>query len=131
MRNLNQLDSTATFGTNSDWTVVYAVATPKERTLSGTAVANHHHQTHSAATPLPYGRLGPVPSMTCRSAIPSVQLRNGPTALQHTTRTRLSTMDTKGSEPRKPRQPVGPQRTGNPNIKHPSELRETLSPQWT
>jgi uncharacterized protein (TIGR04141 family) len=34
MQNLNQLDSTATFGANSDWTVVYAIATPKEGTLA-------------------------------------------------------------------------------------------------
>lgn len=34
MQNLNQLNPAATFGTNSDWTVVYAIATPKAGPLA-------------------------------------------------------------------------------------------------
>jgi hypothetical protein len=34
MQDLNQLDTTAACGTNSDWTVVYAIATPKKGTLA-------------------------------------------------------------------------------------------------
>ncbi len=36
MQSLNELDSTATFGANSEWTVVYAVATPKPGKLAST-----------------------------------------------------------------------------------------------
>jgi uncharacterized protein (TIGR04141 family) len=47
MHDLNELDSTATFGINSDWTVVYAIAIPKKGTLASTLyffskVALHH-----------------------------------------------------------------------------------------
>jgi uncharacterized protein (TIGR04141 family) len=36
MQDLKGLDSTATSGTNSDWTVVYAIAAPKKGTLAST-----------------------------------------------------------------------------------------------
>ncbi len=34
MLDMKQIDSTATFGTNSDWTLVYAIATPKPGSLA-------------------------------------------------------------------------------------------------
>lgn len=34
MQHLNQLDPTAAFGMNSDWTVVYAIATPRKGALA-------------------------------------------------------------------------------------------------
>jgi Family of unknown function (DUF6119) len=47
MQDLKQLDSRTTFGTNSDWTVVYAIATPTPGTLASSLyffskVALHH-----------------------------------------------------------------------------------------